>query len=140
MHWGRAVRSETDRRSSTNAARVQNWVELMSLIEQWTERRTGIDIESIMDGDSVPPLAEARLMTDLVSLEGRTIIITGAAPGHRQGDCRLAVGLGGGMVALGGNICRIPGRSGPIYYSSILRPISISALDNILNRSKACAE
>jgi CoA:oxalate CoA-transferase len=45
---------KTDRRFSTNAARVQNWVELMTLIEQWTEQRTGIDIESIMDANSVP--------------------------------------------------------------------------------------
>jgi crotonobetainyl-CoA:carnitine CoA-transferase CaiB-like acyl-CoA transferase len=45
---------KTDNRFSTNAARVQNWDELMTLIEQWTEQRTGIDIESIMDANSVP--------------------------------------------------------------------------------------
>jgi len=41
---------KTDVRFSTNQARVQNWTELMTLIAQWTEQRTGIDIESIMDG------------------------------------------------------------------------------------------
>ncbi len=45
---------KTDNRFSTNQARVQNWIELMTLIEQWTEQRTGIDIESIMDANSVP--------------------------------------------------------------------------------------
>jgi crotonobetainyl-CoA:carnitine CoA-transferase CaiB-like acyl-CoA transferase len=48
MRWGEIGRPDlkADRRFSTNAARVQNWVELMTLIEQWTEQRTGIDIES----------------------------------------------------------------------------------------------
>jgi CoA:oxalate CoA-transferase len=45
---------KTDVRFSTNQARVQNWTELMTLIEQWTEQRTGIGIESIMDANSVP--------------------------------------------------------------------------------------
>jgi CoA:oxalate CoA-transferase len=45
---------KTDVRFSTNQARVRNWTELMTLIEQWTEQRTGIDIESIMDANSVP--------------------------------------------------------------------------------------
>jgi crotonobetainyl-CoA:carnitine CoA-transferase CaiB-like acyl-CoA transferase len=45
---------KTDVRFSTNQARVQNWTELMTLIEQWTEQRSGIDIESIMDANSVP--------------------------------------------------------------------------------------
>src|ERR1700704_3230246 len=34
---------KTDVRFSTNQARVQNWTELMAIIEQWTEQRTGID-------------------------------------------------------------------------------------------------
>ena len=45
---------KTDVRFSTNQARVQNWTELMTLIAQWTEQRTGIDIESIMDANSIP--------------------------------------------------------------------------------------
>jgi crotonobetainyl-CoA:carnitine CoA-transferase CaiB-like acyl-CoA transferase len=45
---------KTDVRFSTNQARVQYWTELMAIIEQWTERRTGIDVESIMDANSVP--------------------------------------------------------------------------------------
>jgi CoA:oxalate CoA-transferase len=45
---------KTDVRFSTNQARVQNWTALMTLIEQWTEQRTGIDIEAIMDANSVP--------------------------------------------------------------------------------------
>ena len=45
---------KTDVRFSTNQARVQNWTHLMTLIEQWTEQRTGIDIEAIMDANSVP--------------------------------------------------------------------------------------
>ena len=45
---------KTDVRFSTNQARVQNWTELMTLIEQWTEQRAGSDIESIMDANSVP--------------------------------------------------------------------------------------
>jgi CoA:oxalate CoA-transferase len=43
-----------DPRFATNPARVQNWVELMTLIEQWTQQRSGIDIEAIMDGKAVP--------------------------------------------------------------------------------------
>jgi len=45
---------KTDVRFSTNQARVQNWTELMTSIEQWTEQRNGIEIESIMDANSVP--------------------------------------------------------------------------------------
>jgi CoA:oxalate CoA-transferase len=45
---------KTDVRFATNAARVQNWIELMTLIERWTEQHSGIEIESIMDTNSVP--------------------------------------------------------------------------------------
>jgi CoA:oxalate CoA-transferase len=45
---------KTDVRFATNAARVQNWIELMTLIERWTERHSGIEIESVMDANSVP--------------------------------------------------------------------------------------
>jgi CoA:oxalate CoA-transferase len=45
---------KTDSLFSTNQARVQNWVELMALIEQWTQQRRGIDVESIMDANGVP--------------------------------------------------------------------------------------
>jgi crotonobetainyl-CoA:carnitine CoA-transferase CaiB-like acyl-CoA transferase len=45
---------KTDVRFATNAARVKNWIELMTLIERWTERHSGIEIESIMDANSVP--------------------------------------------------------------------------------------
>ena len=45
---------KTDPRFATNTARVQNWVELMTLIEQWTQQRSGIDIEAIMDAKAVP--------------------------------------------------------------------------------------
>jgi CoA:oxalate CoA-transferase len=45
---------KTDVRFSTGQARVQHWTELMTIIEQWTAQRTGIDIESIMDAGSVP--------------------------------------------------------------------------------------
>jgi CoA:oxalate CoA-transferase len=45
---------KTDDRFATNRGRVQNWIELMSLIERWTERRSGVEIESIMDANSVP--------------------------------------------------------------------------------------
>jgi CoA:oxalate CoA-transferase len=45
---------KADVRFATNAARVQNWIELMTLIERWTERHSGIEIESIMDTNSVP--------------------------------------------------------------------------------------
>jgi CoA:oxalate CoA-transferase len=44
----------TDERFATNRGRVRHWTELMAIIEQWTEKRTGIDIESIMDANSVP--------------------------------------------------------------------------------------
>jgi CoA:oxalate CoA-transferase len=43
---------KTDVRFSTGQARVQHWTELMTIIEQWTEQRTGIEIESIMDAGS----------------------------------------------------------------------------------------
>ena len=39
-------------------------------------------------------------MTDLVSLEGRTIIVTGAAQGIGKAITELAIGLGGAVVAL----------------------------------------
>jgi CoA:oxalate CoA-transferase len=45
---------KTDTRFSTGQARVQHWTELMAIMEQWTEQRTGIEIESIMDVNSVP--------------------------------------------------------------------------------------
>jgi crotonobetainyl-CoA:carnitine CoA-transferase CaiB-like acyl-CoA transferase len=45
---------KTDVRFATNAARVQNWIELMTLIEGWTEQHSGTEIESIMDANSVP--------------------------------------------------------------------------------------
>jgi CoA:oxalate CoA-transferase len=45
---------KTDVRFSTGQARVQHWTELMTIIEQWTAQRTGIDIEAIMDAGSVP--------------------------------------------------------------------------------------
>jgi len=45
---------KTDERFATNAGRVRHWTELMAIIEQWTEQRSGIEIESIMDAGSVP--------------------------------------------------------------------------------------
>ena len=45
---------KTDARFATGQARVANWTGLMTIIEQWTEQRTGIEIESIMDANSVP--------------------------------------------------------------------------------------
>jgi 3-oxoacyl-[acyl-carrier protein] reductase len=39
-------------------------------------------------------------MTDLVSLQGRTIIVTGAAQGIGKAITELAIGLGGAVVAL----------------------------------------
>jgi CoA:oxalate CoA-transferase len=43
-----------DARFSTGQARVQHWTELMAIIGQWTEQRSGVEIESIMDAGSVP--------------------------------------------------------------------------------------
>ena len=45
---------KTDARFSTGQARVQHWTELMAIMELWTEQRTGIEVESIMDANSVP--------------------------------------------------------------------------------------
>ena len=45
---------KTDDRFATNQGRVQNWIELMALIERWTEQHSGSEIESIMDVNSVP--------------------------------------------------------------------------------------
>ena len=45
---------KTDERFATNGGRVRHWTELMTIIEQWTEQRTGIEIEAIMDAGSVP--------------------------------------------------------------------------------------
>jgi CoA:oxalate CoA-transferase len=45
---------KTDERFATNAGRVRYWTELMAIIEQWTEQRGGIEIESIMDAGGVP--------------------------------------------------------------------------------------
>jgi crotonobetainyl-CoA:carnitine CoA-transferase CaiB-like acyl-CoA transferase len=45
---------KADVRFSTGAARVAHWTELMTVIEQWTEKRTGVAIEAVMDANSVP--------------------------------------------------------------------------------------
>ncbi|HEX7562934.1 MAG TPA: CaiB/BaiF CoA-transferase family protein [Bradyrhizobium sp.] len=45
---------KTDARFATGQARVANWTGLMTIIEEWTEQRTGIEIEAIMDANSVP--------------------------------------------------------------------------------------
>jgi crotonobetainyl-CoA:carnitine CoA-transferase CaiB-like acyl-CoA transferase len=45
---------KADLRFSTNQARERHWAELMTIIEQWTEKRTGIECEAIMDAASVP--------------------------------------------------------------------------------------
>jgi CoA:oxalate CoA-transferase len=45
---------KSDARFATGPARVEHWTELMTVIEQWTGQRTGIDIESIMDANAVP--------------------------------------------------------------------------------------
>ncbi len=45
---------KTDVRFSTGPARVKHWTDLMNIIEQWTAKHTGIEIESIMDANSVP--------------------------------------------------------------------------------------
>ncbi len=45
---------KTDIRFSTGQARVRHWTELMAIMEQWTQQRTGIEIETIMDANSVP--------------------------------------------------------------------------------------
>jgi CoA:oxalate CoA-transferase len=45
---------KTDVRFSTGQARVEHWTELMTIIEQWTEKHSGVEIESIMDSNSVP--------------------------------------------------------------------------------------
>jgi CoA:oxalate CoA-transferase len=45
---------KTDERFATNSGRVKHWTELMAIIEQWTEQRSGIEIEAIMDAGSVP--------------------------------------------------------------------------------------
>src|SRR3954466_6975093 len=45
---------KTDSRFATGPARVKHWTELMALIEQWTSKRSGQEIEEIMDANSVP--------------------------------------------------------------------------------------
>jgi crotonobetainyl-CoA:carnitine CoA-transferase CaiB-like acyl-CoA transferase len=45
---------KADIRFSTNQARERHWTELMTIIELWTEQRTGIECESIMDAAGVP--------------------------------------------------------------------------------------
>jgi CoA:oxalate CoA-transferase len=45
---------KTDARFAAGPARVAHWTELMTIIEQWTEQRTGVAIESVMDANSVP--------------------------------------------------------------------------------------
>jgi crotonobetainyl-CoA:carnitine CoA-transferase CaiB-like acyl-CoA transferase len=45
---------KTDARFATGAARVQHWTKLMTIIEQWTAKLSGVEIESIMDANSVP--------------------------------------------------------------------------------------
>lgn len=45
---------KADMRFSTGPARVKHWTELMAVIDQWTGQRSGSEIESIMDANSVP--------------------------------------------------------------------------------------
>jgi CoA:oxalate CoA-transferase len=45
---------KADLRFSTNQARERHWAELMTIIEQWTEQRSGLECEAIMDAASVP--------------------------------------------------------------------------------------
>jgi crotonobetainyl-CoA:carnitine CoA-transferase CaiB-like acyl-CoA transferase len=45
---------KADIRFSTNQARERHWTELMTIIELWTEKRSGIECESIMDAAGVP--------------------------------------------------------------------------------------
>jgi CoA:oxalate CoA-transferase len=45
---------KADPRFSTNQARERHWAELMTIIEQWTQQRTGLACEAIMDAASVP--------------------------------------------------------------------------------------
>jgi CoA:oxalate CoA-transferase len=45
---------KADPRFATGQARVKHWTELMAIIEQWTQQRSGVEIESIMDAGSVP--------------------------------------------------------------------------------------
>ncbi len=45
---------KADLRFSTNQARERHWAELMTIIEQWTQQRSGLECESIMDKASVP--------------------------------------------------------------------------------------
>jgi len=45
---------KVDARFSTGTARVTHWTELMTIIEQWTEKRTGVAIEAVLDANSVP--------------------------------------------------------------------------------------
>jgi CoA:oxalate CoA-transferase len=45
---------KADSRFSTNQARERHWAELMTIIEQWTAQRTGLECESIMDAAGVP--------------------------------------------------------------------------------------
>ena len=45
---------KTDARFATNSGRVMHWTELMGIIERWTEQRTGIEVETIMDTNGVP--------------------------------------------------------------------------------------
>jgi crotonobetainyl-CoA:carnitine CoA-transferase CaiB-like acyl-CoA transferase len=50
----RQPRLKTDIRFATGPARVKHWTELMAIIERWTEKLSGVEIESIMDANSVP--------------------------------------------------------------------------------------
>ena len=45
---------KADIRFSTNQARERHWAELMTMIEQWTEQRSGIECQSVMDAAGVP--------------------------------------------------------------------------------------
>jgi CoA:oxalate CoA-transferase len=45
---------KADPRFSTNQARERHWAELMTIIEQWTAQRSGIECETIMEAASVP--------------------------------------------------------------------------------------
>jgi crotonobetainyl-CoA:carnitine CoA-transferase CaiB-like acyl-CoA transferase len=69
---------KTDTRFSTGPARVQQWTGLMAIMEQWTEQRTGIEIESIMDANSVPC---SRFLTVADAMKDPQLAVRGSLSG-----------------------------------------------------------
>jgi CoA:oxalate CoA-transferase len=61
---------------------VAHWTELMTIVEQWTEQHSGVEIESIMDANSVPC---SRFLTVADAMKDPQLAQRGSLPRIKDG-------------------------------------------------------